>query len=80
MQKRAKIEAASPPTPLLLTFSAMSHTLCVLLTFFFRVADLSTCSRGSGATSKHGDMQWLEEEIRGVIPDCNVEAVDLNGI
>ena len=23
--------------------------------------------------------EWLEEEIRGVIPDCNVEAVDLNG-
>ena len=22
---------------------------------------------------------WLEEEIRGVIPDCNVEAIDLNG-
>ena len=23
--------------------------------------------------------EWLEEEIRGVIPDCNVEAIDLNG-
>ena len=22
---------------------------------------------------------WLEEEIRGVIPDCDVEAIDLNG-
>lgn len=51
MQKRAKIEAASPPTPLLLTFSVMNHTLCVLLLFFFRIADLSTCSRGSSATS-----------------------------
>ena len=23
--------------------------------------------------------EWLEEEIRGVIPDCDVEAIDLNG-
>jgi len=34
----------------------MNHTLCVLLSFFFRVADLSTCSRVSGATSKHGEL------------------------
>ena len=23
--------------------------------------------------------EWLEEEIRGVVPDCDVEAIDLNG-
>ena len=23
--------------------------------------------------------EWLEEEIRTVVPDCNVEAIDLNG-
>ena len=22
---------------------------------------------------------WLEEEIQGVLPDCDVEAIDLNG-
>ena len=23
--------------------------------------------------------EWLEEEIRTVVPDCEVEAIDLNG-